>query len=90
VYTETRISLAIVLVPAEKEQPGISQKLRENRHTHYLLSSIISRTEKTKEERTVGTPGNKESKRKETKARGGSVVVQHSAPSSLATPRCTR
>jgi hypothetical protein len=54
------------LVPAEKEQPGISQKLRENRHTHYLLSSIISRTEKTKEERTVGTPGNKESKRKET------------------------
>jgi len=41
-YTETRISLDIVLVPTEKEQPEIIQKLRENRHTHYLLSSFIS------------------------------------------------
>jgi hypothetical protein len=41
-------SLAIVLVPAEKEQPEISQKLRGNRQTHYLLSSFISRIEKTK------------------------------------------
>jgi hypothetical protein len=41
-------SLAIVLVTAEKEQPGISKKLRGNRQTHYLLSSFISRTEKTK------------------------------------------
>jgi hypothetical protein len=41
-YTETRISLDIVLVPTEKEQPEIIQKLIENRHTHYLLSSFIS------------------------------------------------
>jgi len=36
--TQRRISLAIVFVPAEKEEPEVSKKkLRESRHIHYLL-----------------------------------------------------
>jgi len=36
--THRRISLVIVFVPAEKEEPEVSKKLRESQHIHYLLS----------------------------------------------------
>ena len=36
--THRRISLVIVFVPAEKEEPEVNKKLRESQHIHYLLS----------------------------------------------------
>jgi hypothetical protein len=53
-----RQELALLLsssLQKKKNPKSIKKKLRESRHIHYLLSSFILRTEKTKEERTVRT-----------------------------------